>query len=221
MLKKCLFICFALSLLTQLHARQLSCKVIGITDGDTFTCLFERTQLKVRLQHIDAPESGQPFGNRAKQALANLAFKKQVHLNVSGYDRYQRMLAVVYDEHNQNLNLKLVEMGMAWAYRQTQPIYQQAQQHAQQAKIGLWQDRQPINPADWRSGNHKGADLTQKVQMPSSPSTMVNCQWKRSCKQFVDYADALRHFQQCGWQELDGNRDGIPCNKLYRKAQKQ
>lgn len=201
------------------NVRKIQCKVVGIADGDTLTCLFERTQIKVRLQHIDAPENAQPFGNRAKQALATLAFKKQVRLEATGYDRYQRLLAVVFDEQNQNLNLKLVEMGMAWAYRQTQPIYQQAQQKAQATRIGLWQDKNPINPADWRAnGDYNGSKNVAFLQMPQH--SRVNCSYKRTCKQFTDYQDALRHFQQCGWQELDGNRDGIPCNKLYRKQRK-
>ena len=104
--------------------RTIGCKVVGISDGDTLTCLQNRTELKVRLLYIDAPESSQPFGNKAKQALSNLAFKKQVTLQSTGYDKYGRVLAVVYD-HNTNVNLKLVEQGMAWAYRQTQSIYEQ------------------------------------------------------------------------------------------------
>ncbi|MDY6215530.1 thermonuclease family protein [Actinobacillus porcinus] len=71
--------------LTELQARQLQCKVVGINDGDTLICLHKRTQLKVRLQYIDAPESAQPFGNRAKQSLAQLAFKKEVELEITGY----------------------------------------------------------------------------------------------------------------------------------------
>jgi endonuclease YncB( thermonuclease family) len=34
-------------------------KVVSISDGDTVTVLLDRTQHKIRLEHIDAPESGQ------------------------------------------------------------------------------------------------------------------------------------------------------------------
>lgn len=205
--------------------RQLQCKVVGISDGDTLTCLFERKPLKVRLQHIDAPESAQPFGKRAKQALSSLAFKQEVRLVVSGYDKYERLLAVVYNHRNENLNLELVEQGMAWAYRQTQPIYQQAQSRAQAAKIGLWQDKNPINPADWRA--NKRSDFSQNLQIfpQNRPLAAVDCSLKLSCgqmeRQGFSYAQAASYFQQCGWKELDGNHDGIPCNRLYRKAQRQ
>lgn len=182
--------------------------------------------LKIRLLHIDAPESAQPFGKRAKQALSQLAFKKYVQLHITGYDKYQRLLGVVFDETNQNLNLKLVELGMAWAYRQTEPMYQQAQQEAQSLKIGLWQDKHPINPADWRA-NKRSIPHPKMQNLPAfSPlTTGIDCSVKISCskmeKQGLSYQHALGYFQQCGWKELDGNHDGIPCNRLYRKAQKQ
>ncbi len=38
---------------------------------------------------------------------------------------------------------------MAWAYT-TKREYIEAQDQAQQAKIGLWQDKFPINPSQWR-----------------------------------------------------------------------
>lgn len=210
------------------NERQLQCKVVGISDGDTLTCLFDRSQIKVRLLHIDAPESAQPYGNRAKQALANLVFKQNVILKSNGYDRYQRLLAVVYNANGENINLKLVQQGMAWAYQLTEPQYEQAQQQAQAARIGLWRDHAPINPADWRKQTHSTSTLPQQaVKNPQKftySSNGINCQTKLSCNQIEkigDYQLAERYFRQCGWKELDGNNDGIPCNKLYRKAQQK
>ena len=48
--------------------------MVGVSDGDTLTVLKGRTQVKVRLHGIDAPETGQDFGSRAKQAASDLAF---------------------------------------------------------------------------------------------------------------------------------------------------
>ncbi len=63
----------------QLLALDLHGKVIGVTDGDTFTLLsIERQQYKIRLRHIDTPEKRQPFGQRSKQALSDLIYQKQV-----------------------------------------------------------------------------------------------------------------------------------------------
>ncbi|VTU08187.1 putative micrococcal nuclease (thermonuclease)-like protein [Actinobacillus indolicus] len=201
--------------------RIIQCKVVGINDGDTLTCLYHRNQLKVRLQHIDAPESAQAFGNKAKQSLAKLAFKKEVILDISGYDKYQRLLAVVYDLEDNNINLAQVQQGMAWAYRQTQPIYEQTQQQAQMQRIGLWQDKNPINPADWRANKRLDPNENLQNSPANSPLVTINCQVKLSCNRIANYEMAQRYFKQCGWKELDGNNDGIPCNKLYRKAQRQ
>lgn len=206
------------------QTREIQCKVVGISDGDTLTCLQNRKPLKVRLQYIDAPESAQAYGKRAKQALSTLAFKKQVRVQVTGYDKYHRLLGVVFDEANRNLNLLLVEQGMAWAYRQTQPIYQQAEALARAARKGLWQDPNPQDPADFRrqkqdnpaTDNLWGSlfGSPNKTRQPSA------CQPVRHCRDFQDYEAALHYFQQCGSKTMDGNRDGIPCNNLYRKRAK-
>ena len=49
-------------------AYEITGRVVGVADGDTLTILdATNTQHKIRLADIDAPESGQPYGNRAKQ----------------------------------------------------------------------------------------------------------------------------------------------------------
>lgn len=134
--------------------QQIWCQVVGVSDGDTLTCLHQKRPFKVRLIHIDAPELAQPFGQRAKQALSALAYRQEVRLQVQRYDKYQRLLAVVYNKQGKNLNLQLVKQGMAWAYYQSQPEYVKAQQRAQASRIGLWQDSQPIEPYQWRKSRH-------------------------------------------------------------------
>jgi hypothetical protein len=47
-------------------------------------------QTKVRLAEIDTPESRQPYGNRAKQALSALVLGKEVRVMVVDTDRYGR-----------------------------------------------------------------------------------------------------------------------------------
>ena len=73
-------------------------------------------------------------------------------LNIQGYDRYQRTLATVYDKQGQNINLIMVQQGMAWAYRQylQDVAYLQAEQMARERRRGLWRDPSPIEPHLWR-----------------------------------------------------------------------
>ena len=59
-------------------APTLTGKVVKIADGDTLTLLVDETQVKVRLEGIDTPERGQPFGRKAGQALGKKVFGKVV-----------------------------------------------------------------------------------------------------------------------------------------------
>jgi len=52
------------------YAETLTGKVVSVADGDTITVLVDQLPIKIRLAEIDAPEGGQPWGARAKEALA-------------------------------------------------------------------------------------------------------------------------------------------------------
>ena len=89
-----------------------------MSDGDTLTLLTaEKQQVKVRLGEIDTPESGQPYGARAKQALSDLAFGKMVRVVVQDTDRYGRKVGRVFVGAT-DVNAELVKQGAAWVYRQ-------------------------------------------------------------------------------------------------------
>ena len=64
-------------------------KAVAITDGDTFKLLVDNEEIRVRLEGIDCPEKrgGQPYCNRAKQALSELIFGRQVSVKSIGTDR--------------------------------------------------------------------------------------------------------------------------------------
>jgi micrococcal nuclease len=89
--------------------------VVKIADGDTLTLLVGKTQIKVRLEGIDTPERGQPFGRKAGQALAKKVFGKVVQVDDLGKDRYGRTLGIVR-LGKRNVNLELVQEGWAWCY---------------------------------------------------------------------------------------------------------
>ena len=77
-------------------AAALLCLVIAISDGDTLTVRCGtpgawRPQ-RVRVVAIDAPESRQAFGQRARQNLARLCFRQQAALRTLGHDDYGRTL---------------------------------------------------------------------------------------------------------------------------------
>ena len=92
-------------------------RVVEVIDGDTVTVLLpSRSQLKVRLAGIDAPEKRQAFGQRAKQQLAALVFDKRVTVVGHKYDRYRRLVAkLIVDGHDANFDM--VAAGYAWHYK--------------------------------------------------------------------------------------------------------
>ena len=140
------------------QADTLSGRVVAVHDGDTITVLdASRTQHKIRLAGIDAPESKQAFGGRSKQNLSNLVYNRQVTVNWQKYDRYGRTVGVVLvDGHN--VNIEQVRTGMAWWYRQyardqspaDRSLYEAAENDARTAKRGLWVDTNPVPPWEWR-----------------------------------------------------------------------
>ena len=136
------------------QAETLEGKVVKIADGDTLTLLTSSNQqVKVRLAGIDTPERKQPFGNRAKQALAKLAFQKQALIEVETKDRYGRTVGVVF-VNGQNVNAELVKQGMAWVYRKynkDMDLYE-LESRAKKEKLELWLDENPIPPWEWRRG---------------------------------------------------------------------
>jgi len=127
-------------------------KVVGVSDGDTITVLRDRRPEKIRLLGIDAPEKGQPFGERAKQFTSSLAFRREVTVRVTGHDRYGRTVADVVLLDGRSLSRELVRAGYAWWYRQysTDGTLEDLERHARGARAGLWTDGHPVPPWEWR-----------------------------------------------------------------------
>lgn len=140
------------------NAQDLTCRVIGITDGDTLRCLTENNeQIRVRLAEIDAPEKRQPFGAKSKQSLSDLCFQHQAELRIVDRDRYGRTVARVTCA-GIDANAEQVRRGMAWVfdrYATDQNLYT-IQAEAMAAKRGVWNDPAPIPPWEWRRGNTAG-----------------------------------------------------------------
>jgi len=141
-----------------LAAKEITGRVIAISDGDTLTILDEfKSQHKIRLAGIDAPEKAQPFGTKSRQALSEYVFSKDVTVLVVDVDRYKRVVGIVTID-DKDINQQLVAEGHAWVYRQylkNLPLgkpeaYAEAEQQAKINKSGLWADKEPIPPWEWR-----------------------------------------------------------------------
>ncbi len=127
-------------------------KVVGVSDGDTIEVMRAGRAVRVRLEGVDCPESRQAYGTRAKQFTSELVFGKTVSVQVRGTDQYGRILGEVILPDGRSLNRELVQNGYAWWYRRysNDPVLQQLEQEARRERRGLWRDRNPTPPWEFR-----------------------------------------------------------------------
>ena len=120
-------------------AQPFSAKVIGVSDGDTVTVLVSNRPLKVRLEGIDCPERGQPFGRVATTFTWTRVYGKTVELEPRDTDRYGRLVARVR-VGGADLGFELLSAGLAWHYTQYSKdrAYAAAAQGARARRVGLW-----------------------------------------------------------------------------------
>lgn len=146
-------------------AHKPSYNVVAVADGDTITVARDHVTRKIRLAGIDAPEKNQPFGLIAREFLSSLAFGKDVDVETEKMDRYGREVGKVLLD-GKDINLAMVLAGLAWHYKKYQfeqsPSdrlqYDDAEKSARVARLGLWQDVDPIAPWDFRASRLNGRD---------------------------------------------------------------
>jgi len=101
-----------------LYSQTFQVKVIGISDGDTFTGLnSDNLQLKFRIHGIDAPEKKQAFGTKAREHLGSLIFGQNVTVDVNDQDRWGRYIATVATEDGKDVGKEMIQAGLAWHYK--------------------------------------------------------------------------------------------------------
>ncbi|KDN11166.1 thermonuclease family protein [Gilliamella sp. Imp1-1] len=152
---KHLLICIILFFLSNtLVYADFSGKVVKVIDGDTVDILtIKKQKIRVRLLDIDAPESKQAYGNVSRKYLASLIAGKNVFVKENKKDIYKRTLGTIF-LNKVNINAKMVEKGYAWAYRYkgvaNNKMMVKLETRAKQNKKGLWKDKHPIAPWDFR-----------------------------------------------------------------------
>ncbi len=144
-----------LAISVSLTGAEIAGTAIKIIDGDTVS--IQETSgntYRIRLYEIDAPEKRQPYGLAAKLYLAIAISGKTVTVLPRGNDQYGRMIGeIIFEE--KNINSELVRNGLAWHYRAYAPndrILAENEISVRTAKIGLWNDPQPIPPWNYRKG---------------------------------------------------------------------
>ena len=110
------------------------CKVLNVHDGDTLDVAMKHKDdvvyaFKVRLVGIDTPELHPQLntpnrqdiiasGISAKEFLENMVYKKVLPIEITGQDKYGRLLAKLYIEGGTNVSVNdiLIMAGHAVSY---------------------------------------------------------------------------------------------------------
>jgi len=144
-------------------------KVKKVYDGDT---ILLTNGNKIRLLGINTPEvesryksASEAGGEAAKQWLKKLLLKKKVRIerDVEKHDKYSRVLAHVFTEDKQHINLELVKKGFASVnihppnIKYTDELVD-AQNQAEQAQLGIWnlEEYVPKQFDEINRSNYKG-----------------------------------------------------------------
>ena len=150
-----------------LEAATLTGRIVGVHDGDTITLLdATKTQHKIRLAGIDAPELRQAFGTRSKQNLSEMAYAKDARLECHKTIRNERKLCKVWVQPSDcprcgetlDVGYAQISTGLAWWYRaytkeqspEVRGRYESDENDARLRKRGLWADPVPVRPWEWR-----------------------------------------------------------------------
>ena len=134
-------------------AADFSGPVVSVLDGDTIEVLHNKRAERIRLNGIDCPEKGQAYGKRAKRAVSELVFGKEVTLQTHGKDKYGRTIADVLLPDRTYVNHELVKQGGCWWYRTYAPgnvVLEELERRARGAGLDFLADSAPIPPWEWR-----------------------------------------------------------------------
>jgi endonuclease YncB( thermonuclease family) len=214
--------------------RELAGTVTKVTDGDSLWLQpsVQGPPVEVRLLGVDAPEICQPWGTQARDALKTLVEGKQITLRAVGLDTYQRTLGTVLLD-GVDVNTRLVEEGHAWSTRSKWdrgPLVKQ-ERMAKALSRGLHSQAGAMMPKDFRTTHGPCAPSEVPVAGPAAaPATAAaapllaqatrsgasfRCDGRTHCSQMTSCEEATFFLRNCPDAKMDGNRDGVPCEKQW------
>lgn len=128
-------------------------KVVKVLDGDTIVILLSgNKQERIRLLDIDAPEKGQPFGDKSKQYLSDMVAGKTVRIEYKERDQYGRILGTVFVD-GKIVNEEMVKVGLAWQYYYSKnKRFAEFEAEAKRKRLNIFSDPNAINPYLYRRG---------------------------------------------------------------------
>jgi len=127
--------------------------ILSIDDSDRVTFVGkDGTVYATSLLAVDSPDQNQNYYKKAKKRLSDLLDGKDVTAIVRKNDN-GRYLASVYVA-GQDVSLRLLQDGFAWYFpghwkelnASEREKYSMAESASKTAKLGLWEDKEPVAP---------------------------------------------------------------------------
>ena len=190
-------------------------KVIRVIDGDTIVVKVDGKREKVRLIGIDTPETRRnkraklqareqgkrlktiiKMGRKAKKYVKSLVKrgdKVYIELDLETRDKYGRLLGYVWLDNGKMLNEEIICNGYAMPLTippnvKYEDKFLTCYQYARENNLGLWKNK-----------------IEEFI-----------CGTKKYCRQMDSCEEAMFYLNECGLKRLDGDKDGIPCERLCR-----
>jgi endonuclease YncB( thermonuclease family) len=192
--------------------------VSRVVDGDTLWLKVEDDAAP------DAPESCQVGGSEATAALTTLALGRSVTVRVAARDEHGRVVGKVYDG-DKDLGDRMVRDGQAWStrYQYDRGPYVAEERMALALKRGLHAPGGAIQPREFRKqhGPCEGSAPNKPAGTSSlsAPATLAaadyRCDGRTRCSQMTSCAEATWFLNHCPGVKMDGNRDGVPCERQW------
>lgn len=132
-------------------------RVVYVCDGDTLIVRGWLRRFRVRLAGLDAPEGNQPGGEESREVLDSMVGDRGVILSVIDKDHWGRYVCFVRC-HGLQVNLEMVRLGQAWAYKQyfynlkpeQRRAFSFAEKEAKAKRRGIWSLPNPEKPWEHR-----------------------------------------------------------------------
>lgn len=205
-------------------------KVTRVTDGDSLWVepAAPGAPVELRLEGIDAPEICQAWGPEAKQELSDRVLGQQVSVKTVGRDTHGRTLGTLYLD-TQNINKLMVQEGHAWSsrYKYDRGPYVADERMARALSRGFNRAGGAVMPRDFRRLNGPchapaaAADATPTPKLapvavsPLPPVLTARCDGRKRCTQMRSCEEATWFLKNCPGMEMDGDGDGVPCERQW------
>jgi endonuclease YncB( thermonuclease family) len=188
--------------------RTLDGRVVHVKDGDSFEMKTPAgVRVEVRIAYIDSPERDQPWAGKSRAALETRIARREVRVRQTDVDVYGRVVGEV-NVGDRCIGCEQLRDGNAWVFRRfsRDPALLALEDEARAAKRGLWSlpAEQRVPPWEWR----EQARSSHAARMKSACDPAPRSDRIRSCD------EARRLLAQCGPAGLDGDGDGVPCERL-------